>query len=239
LDAGETAFVGYLEGLDVKWCVVGWVRPLSSTLERLQVRLVEGATTLASDSAERFRGDLLEAEIGDGYYGFMLQIPPHMFDGACHELSVRVLDVPGSAILGELELHLPSRPPSKNYTAQVATASDLLCSVLGRAPPTQSFNILTHFDELSQAFTDIARIYDHATALGLLYIHVLHRRIDEDGLKSRLTRLSRTPEALPRVIGEILDSEEAQKLYRDGAEYRFPAVTALTAWTELRRDLPK
>jgi hypothetical protein len=82
---------------------------------------------------------------------------------------------------------------------------------------------------------DIAHAYDQATALGLLYVHVLRRRIDHDGLKTRLTRLSTAPAELTTIVREVLASDEAKLLYRPGSSHRFPDISALDVWTRLRR----
>lgn len=233
----RTGFAGYVDGLDVKWRIIGWAQPLLPGIERLDVHLVENGAVIASDTAERFRGDLLEASIGDGKYGFTLAIPVHVFDGSHHAFSVRVAGVAGEATVGAVEFHLPSRPPSAARAAQprVTSAVTMLHSVLGRDPPLKEFSIRAKEEELLAPMNDLARTYDFATALSILYIHVLRRRIDEHGLNTRLTRLSRNPSDLPSVIRELLSSDEAQKLYGNGREYHFPNVDALRAWSGLRR----
>jgi len=228
-------FEGYVDGLNHQWRVIGWARALLDNPERLQVQLVEDGSVLDTAVADIFRGDLLGARKGDGQYGFSLKIPAKVFDGSRHTLLVQVAD--GAAeppSIGTLDVVLPNRAPPKALGAAPKTAYDVLQTVLPRRIQADA-QPEAYATEITNMLADIARTYDHATALGLLYVHVLHRRIDHDGLQTRLTRLSAAPAELSTVVREVLASDEAQRLYRPGSAHRFPDISALEVWTRLRR----
>jgi hypothetical protein len=227
-------FEGYVDGLNHQWRVIGWVRALQDDPERLHVQLVEDGSVLDTAMADIFRGDLLAARKGDGQYGFSLKIPAKLFDGSRHTLLVRVAGRAAPSGIGTLDVALPNRTPPKALGAAPRTAYDVLQTVLpqrisaGVAPEAQAA-------ELTRVLAEIARTYDQATALGMLYVHVLRRRIDHDGLQTRLTRLSAAPAELATVVREVLASDEANRLYRPGSAHRFPDISALEVWTRLRR----
>jgi len=227
-------FKGYVDGLNHQWRIVGWARPLAPDTQRLQVQLTENDTVLDTTLADMFRGDLLGAMIGDGKYGFSLKIPQSLFDGFRHTLFVRAMGVTGENQLGKLEVALPNRTPKKAGGAP-RTAAELLAGILPNLESREQLDLESHAPELTRVLESIARIYDHATALGLLYIHVLCRRIDNEGLQTRLTRLSNIPGEMGTIVSEVLASDEARNLYITGAANRFPDISALEAWTRLRR----
>jgi hypothetical protein len=228
---------GYLDGLDSRWHVVGWARSLLAAEERLKVELIEDGRLVSSEIAMRFRGDLLDARLGDGKYGFQLSIPASLFDGMRHSFAVRVVPPGEPAVLGQLDIILPSRLPKavggQEAKAKVSAAR-LVESVLGGnvAQPPQYLE--TYVQHLTRALDAVAREYDLATALGLLYVHILRRRIDEGGLQTRLTRLSRNPEQLGDVIREVVHSDEAQSRIKRASGYHLPDIEAIRAWTRLR-----
>jgi hypothetical protein len=231
------AVEGYIDGLDARWHVVGWARSVKIADERLKVELMEEGRAVASDTAMRFRGDLLDARRGDGKYGFQLSIPTSLFDGRRHSFTVRVAPPGGLEVLGQLDIVLPSRLPKsagvKETTAK-ATAANLVESVLGGGVAQPAQYLETYVQHLTKALDAVAREYDFATALGLLYVHILHRRIDEGGLQTRLTRLSKNPEQLGDVIREVVYSDEAQSRIKRPSGYHLPDLEAIRAWTRLR-----
>ncbi len=227
-------FNGYVDGLNHQWRVIGWARPLLPDIERLQVQLLEGGDVLDTAMADLFRGDLLGAMIGDGKFGFSLKIPVRLFDGMRHTLLVCVGGVPGPAIVGRLDVALPNRATSKAPGLVSGSATELLAAILPNRG-TDEAETEARAADLTHVLGSIASAFDHATALGLLYVHVLRRRIDHDGLQTRLTRLSSAPEELATVIREVLASEEAKNLYKPGSGHRFPDISALEVWTRLRR----
>lgn len=228
---------GYIDGLDSRWHVVGWARSLVAADERLQVELIEGVRIVSSDTAMRFRGDLLDAKRGDGKYGFQLSIPTDLFDGTRHSFAVRVAPPREATMLGQLDIILPSRlPKSANMQENAANMSAALLveSVLGGGLAQPAQYLETYVQQLTKALDQVAREYDFATALGLLYVHILRRRIDEGGLQTRLTRLSKNPAQLGDVIREVVLSDEAQGRIKKPSGYHLPDLEAIRAWTRLR-----
>jgi hypothetical protein len=227
---------GYIDGLDARWHVVGWARSLHVVDERLKVELVEDGRPLSSDVAVRFRGDILDARRGDGKYGFQLSIPTSLFDGTRHSFAVRVAPPGEPVVFGQLDIVLPSRLP-KSAGQEVAariSAAKLIEGVLGGGVVQPAHYLESYIQHLIKALEAVAREFDFATALGLLYVHILHRRIDDGGLQSRLTRLSRNPDQLGDVVREVVGSDEAQSRIKKPSGYHLPDLEAIRAWTRLR-----
>ena len=232
--ASTATFRGYVDGLNQDWRIVGWVRSLVSDEDHLGVQLLEGEVVLDSVVADFFRGDLVDAKLGTGHSGFLLKIPEALFDGLRHSLSVCVAGVPAPNLLGSLVVALPNRGRAKSRAGQSKSAMELVRDVLAHRPAARDYDPHLEAKALTRVLEAIAATYDTATALGLLYIHVLRRRIDADGLQTRLTRLSMSETDMARVVSEVLESEEAQALYKAGAEARFPDIAALEISTQLR-----
>ncbi|MEM0325266.1 MAG: hypothetical protein QXW35_05160 [Candidatus Aenigmatarchaeota archaeon] len=70
--------------------VIGWAANFTNLNERLRVTLLVDENPVKETIANLFRKDLLEAKIGDGRYGFVIQIPKIFFDGKMYEISVKV-----------------------------------------------------------------------------------------------------------------------------------------------------
>lgn len=228
---------GYIDGLDARWNVVGWARSFLAVDERLKVELVEDGQAVSAEMAMRFRGDLLDAGRGDGQYGFQLSIPAHLFDGLRHRLSVRVAAPAQPAVLGQLDIVLPSRLPKSagvEDSPSKISAARLVESVLGGGMAQPAHALDGYVRQLSEALSAVAQNFDFTTALGLLYVHVLRRRIDEGGLKSRLTQLLQDPDRLGHVVREVVLSEEAQGRIKRQSGYCLPDLEAIRAWTRLR-----
>jgi hypothetical protein len=228
--------VGYIDGPDAKWRVVGWAQPLPPGPRRLDVHLLENDTELAVARAERFRGDLLEAGIGDGTYGFVLPLPARLFDGLRHKFSIHADGPAGPEPLGELDVALPSRPPAMLGGQDHATqkAMRLLQQALHRPDRPNNTDLRAYAAELTRTMKDIVNTYDYATALGLLYVHILRRRIDDGGLQSRLHRLAVDPDILSEIIWDVLTSDESRARHHGHQELGFPDLAPLLAWTGLR-----
>jgi len=228
---------GYIDGLDSRWHVVGWARSLLVADERLKVELIEEGRLVSSEVAMRFRGDLLDARRGDGKYGFQLSIPASLFDGMRHSFAVRVAPPGELAVLGQLDIILPSRLPKAaggQEAPGTVSAAKLVESVFGGNVAQPAQYLETYVQHLTTALDTVAREFDFATALGLLYVHILRRRIDEGGLQTRLTRLSKNPEQLGDVVREVMHSDEAQSRIKRPSGYHLPDLEAIRAWTRLR-----
>ncbi len=235
-EAEVVSFRGFLDGFDRHWVIGGWVHSLHTPQERLTVELREGDTRIAADVAERFRDDLLEAQIGDGKHAFRLVLPPDMFDGKRHLFSVIVTGVRGPNLLGSLTAHLPRRAPAGSHAGQGSsrTASAIVASVIS-TDPAAAADLATWSAEVTAAASDICDLYDQVTALELLYIHILRRRADAHGLHSRIKRLNEHPDQLDAIVFEIAASDEARQVFRANAGCRFPSLAPLLAWAQLRR----
>jgi hypothetical protein len=233
-----TQILGYIDGPDAKWRIVGWAQRLPVATQRLDIRLYENDLELAIARAERFRGDLLDAGIGDGNYGFVLPLPPRLFDGLRHKFAIYADDPAGPKFLGEIDIVLPSRPPASLEPADTPSqkAIRLIQIALLRHSPIRDTRIGAYADELTRTMKDIVNAYDYATALGLLYVHLLRRRIDEGGLQSRIHRLSVDPEEFSQIILEVLTSDESQLRHHGYQELAYPDLAPLIAWTVLRSN---
>jgi hypothetical protein len=227
---------GYVDGPDAKWRIVGWARPTQGDDKRVEVRLAEDGIDLSAARAERFRGDLLAAGIGDGHYGFLLPLPAKLFDGKRHKLSVHVHGTNGPNLLDSLDIALPSRPPTTidDHESATTSVSAMVREVLRRHRPTVHNDMHLYARELTKTLKDIVNTYDYSTALGLLYVHVLRRHIDEGGLQSRIHRLAVDPAELSKIVYEVLDSDETRARYHDNQDQGFPDLGPLLAWTGLR-----
>lgn len=228
---------GYIDGLDSRWHVVGWARSLLDDAERLRLELLDGNRMVSTDVASRFRGDLVDAGRGDGCAGFQLTIPASLFDGQRHQLTVRAAQPGGGEIIGRISIVLPSRVPKsarlEDMSAQ-GSAARMVGAVLGNEVAQPAKYMETYQEHLTSALRAVARDYDMATALGLLYVHILRRRIDEGGLQSRLTRLSINPDQLGDVVREVVESDEAQNWLKKPGGYHLPDLEAIWIWTRPR-----
>jgi hypothetical protein len=78
----------------IDWCespfAVGWAMQPIAPDERLSVELVVDGVPVTQSVADELRGDVREAGIGDGRYGFRIPLPHGCRDGAMHRIDVRV-----------------------------------------------------------------------------------------------------------------------------------------------------
>lgn len=72
--------------------ISGWARDESDVTRRLVLELFDGEQRIARFIADRMRSDLAKAGMGDGRYGFWLQLPPSLFPMPVHRLSVRFVE---------------------------------------------------------------------------------------------------------------------------------------------------
>ena len=78
---------------DVASCdmLAGWAVDDNHPLNRFTVAFYEGASLLPfTATANLFRQDLLDAQLGDGTYAFSIATPPWLKDGAMHQITARV-----------------------------------------------------------------------------------------------------------------------------------------------------
>lgn len=95
--------------------ISGWVRDQNSPGMRLNVFVYDLASgvVVATGTANQFRQDLLNAHIGDGYYGFTITTPASLKDGQSHNLSI---------IVSNSSFTLGNSPKSFNSTGGGCTA---------------------------------------------------------------------------------------------------------------------
>jgi glycosyltransferase involved in cell wall biosynthesis len=86
-DAYRSAFRYYLDDITDKE-VLGWIAAPKDPLHRHVVALKEAGHVLTRAVASQFRNDLLSKGIGDGCYGFALEMPPTLLDGDFHLLEI-------------------------------------------------------------------------------------------------------------------------------------------------------
>jgi hypothetical protein len=78
---------------DVASCdmLAGWVVDENHPLNRFTVAFYEGASLLPfTATANLFRQDLLDAQLGDGTYAFSIATPPWLKDGTTHQITAQM-----------------------------------------------------------------------------------------------------------------------------------------------------
>jgi ADP-heptose:LPS heptosyltransferase len=100
---------GYLDGLHPDGTVRGWAS--ADPEETIRVELFEDGALIAAGLADQPRPDVAEAGMGNELSGFILPLPPHLFDGASHgfEVWVKASGLP-ARMLGLARGVLPRRP---------------------------------------------------------------------------------------------------------------------------------
>ncbi len=89
LESLPTAYAGYADGVNCAH-IAGWAWDANHESTRVNVDIYDGATKIATVTANAFRSDLLTNGIGDGYHAFTLQpIPTSLNDGRTHTISVK------------------------------------------------------------------------------------------------------------------------------------------------------
>ena len=78
---------GYLESCDGKF-ISGWLYDQKNPNEQLEFILLSQGQPIYRGNADQYRGDLLEANIGDGNHGFRVAIPESLLDGMDHEIEL-------------------------------------------------------------------------------------------------------------------------------------------------------
>ncbi len=78
---------GYLDKVEGLYAI-GWAFNKAKPEERLKVVVYVDDKPVAEGVADKFREDLLKAGIGDGRYGFEIELPEDIFDEESHEIRV-------------------------------------------------------------------------------------------------------------------------------------------------------
>jgi O-antigen biosynthesis protein len=87
LDSLEGSFDGF-DGL----CAVGWARGEAPGDIPVNLDAFANNRWVASGRADLVRGDLVDAGIGDGNYGFSISLPVELCDGGRYQIAVRASD---------------------------------------------------------------------------------------------------------------------------------------------------
>ncbi|MEO8195990.1 MAG: IPT/TIG domain-containing protein [Thermoanaerobaculia bacterium] len=82
------AYGGYHDGIDCN-TTFGWAWDSNAPTGRINVNLYDGSTLLGTALANRFRQDLLNAGIGDGFHAFTFSLPPSVRDGNPHTITAK------------------------------------------------------------------------------------------------------------------------------------------------------
>ena len=100
--------VGFVDGLDLQRRITGWACVPDAPARRVTVSLLGNGGRIASGLADLARPDVKDAGHGDGFSGFALALPEHLFDGRVHRLSVlyEAPDLP--PVAADLDLELPA-----------------------------------------------------------------------------------------------------------------------------------
>ncbi|MFX1298204.1 MAG: hypothetical protein ACFFD2_25540, partial [Promethearchaeota archaeon] len=81
-------FEGYLDSIDLN-TIIGWAWDKNNPNTPIEVDIYDSDILLAKVSANIFRTDLLDANIGDGRHGFFYNIPFYLKNGKEHTILVK------------------------------------------------------------------------------------------------------------------------------------------------------
>jgi len=87
--AGGPDYQGNLDGVDCQ-IIAGWAWDGSKPNTPINVDVYDGGALIGTVSANQFRGDLVNAGIGNGYHGFSFNTPASVRDGQVHSIRVSV-----------------------------------------------------------------------------------------------------------------------------------------------------
>jgi hypothetical protein len=227
--AAEPEIIGFIDRLYSNWRITGWAFDRSSPSTRLEVRLLDGDFVLARTIASISRPDVAAAGFGDGYYGFVLEIPGAIFDGSSHRLSIYAGPARNARLIGEpFDLILSATLKYRKGPHQHALE---LFHLVTNDPANSLSN-----EQFSQDLADVAeRLTDQyglSVSLDLVYVHLLRRRIDVHGLNERTSFLQQNPNSYVAVIQEIMGSDEFRQLNKTNSVATLAPLTMLTAWLD-------
>lgn len=219
---------GSLDGLTGSNQLGGWAWIPGQGIP-IAVEIRDDGEPIGRVVANVFRQDLREAGIGDGRHGFLIDLPLPCCDGRFHEVTLHAHGEAGStAAIAARRVAFPRRRAG-NLPRGIPAAA-LLNTILGSAgaPGSTAFD-RADIDALVAAARGLASRFGDDTALALLYVHLLHRRIDGEGLAMFLEHLATRPGDFEGVAEAILASPERRKLGRNG---RIAPLSGLTAWLD-------
>ena len=82
------AYEGYVDGSDCNQ-IWGWAWDRSKPNQPINVDIYDGASLIATVSANLFRQDVYDADKGNGYHAFFYNFPSSLKDGLSHSISVK------------------------------------------------------------------------------------------------------------------------------------------------------
>jgi len=149
---------GHIDTVD--WAAVnGWVWDPNTPRKRIRLELVDGETPLVTTIASDHRPELVKRGIGDGGYGFTIELPNEMLAAGRHTLHLRCADsgatVPGSPI------NLDYTRLAKAPDVITDTAASLASRTLPRSAPVVGTRILFDISDL------IYYLGEHANLTGI------------------------------------------------------------------------
>jgi hypothetical protein len=118
--AGPAARRGYLDEAS-RTQIRGWAWDANRPHDRLALEIVDIGVVIARLPADRHRGDLEDAGIGDGRHGFAFAIPGGLSPGCAHAIEVRHAD--GGGALENSPIHLPPAPSFDAALEQAVAAA--------------------------------------------------------------------------------------------------------------------
>jgi hypothetical protein len=86
------SYEGNHDGADCN-TIFGWAWDRSRPEIRVNVEIYDGSNLLAVVPANQFRQDLVNAGIGDGYYGFYYSTPASLKNGQSHSIRIKIQDI--------------------------------------------------------------------------------------------------------------------------------------------------
>src|SRR3954466_5973106 len=91
ISANDASFqlCGYFDGVHGR-CANGWIIDMTSPSSTLTIEVFDGSKSLGTTRAGLFRADLDAVGIADGHHAFRFDLPDEIFDGAEHEIWVRL-----------------------------------------------------------------------------------------------------------------------------------------------------
>lgn len=204
--------------------VQGWICNAHDLAERRGVAVTDAAgRVLAQGRADRYRGDVEAAGVGDGRYGFRLPVPPAYLDGQEHVL--RCIDTATGTELQGSPLTV-SGPPggSSLFLADLLHTLDTLPAERLRAGLTLLLGQARRNDRIHPASVPFA---DHANwdaAFGRL----ISDRLPADGRAPDVTALVvvEAAEGLPRTLAALRAQDHPPVAVLQGAAEDLPHLLA-------------
>jgi hypothetical protein len=118
----ERSLQGKIEAA-TRTSIRGWAWLPAAPRERISLELLEDGVPLATAVASLARADLSAEGIGDGQYGFDIELAPDLLSGAQHVLDLRCADT-GAAIPGSPVVLAPAPATEPVFRCHVDAISD-------------------------------------------------------------------------------------------------------------------